>query len=747
MTRFLWWLKKEFREHRVLLVLLVLAIPLGSWLAVHLTRGRPPTPEQLRQQADQRSAIDPDVPLKHGPDLMIGPVPHNWHRTEWEGMLLVSFAVAAAAVAGGLFAAESRRGMVPLIARTPGAWLTALVAKGAFLALVLGGTLLLHGWVLGRLASAYTLVDVLAPYPGTVDTWILLLRGETWLVYAALVVLSLWVLLASAALPLVGVPLLVGVTVGVGVAIPTLIWEDTYPYFFRWWIGGIPPLLGVAALAAILLLALVWLRWDRFRRSAKYVGLRLGLLVALFFVIGNGVTCAAASRYHEVGADAPDLRLAGGIMGVGDRFVYLLAYRGDPDAGAESREYELRGTLAAPWRVDLHTGGWAAVGRPGEQWLPSQEEIAQMGFQWPQALLFHADDDLNARTGTWFDARSGERLERGDSMKLPPGSTERLRAAFRAETGVRDAQGRPTWILGASIERDGAEPISLSERLGRLTEIPGGWSEGGSTWLGTRGGVTVPTLGGILRSVEADTGRIRTYPQPGQPTLPGYLIGWWDPHHAIVQREEGKPHPARSFVSIDAAAVALGRWQLLDLDTGTTAPLTSDLPADLASATPLARVGPDALLLHQTHPGPSAFSRWTRGVAAAERATWDGPSLEGVEFAAPLGLENASPPQAHVGRPVLVQALRSEPAGWAVKARQGRLYGFPSMQSFQLLEAWLVYDPAQNSVRVLRPWSRFQRDAPLRIQRNGVVLALEDLRRIVRLGPEPGQREVLFPRR
>jgi hypothetical protein len=62
------------------------------------------------------------------------------------------------------------------------------------------------------------------------------------------------------------------------------------------------------------------------------------------------------------------------------------------------------------------------------------------------------------------------------------------------------------------------------------------------------------------------------------------------------------------------------------------------------------------------------------------------------------------------------------------------------------LEAWVLYVPETNTLRVLRSWTRQDRDEVLRFLPGGAVLALEARRRIVRLGPEAGQRTVLFPR-
>lgn len=231
MTTFLWWLRKEAREHRALLLLLLLAVPLGSWLAVHLLRGRPPTQDQLRERF-QKSYVQGQLAPGKGFDPVKGPFPHKWGREEWEVMLLVSAAVAAAGIAGGLFGRESRRGTALLIARTPGAWRNAFAAKVIFLALVLGATLLVHGVLLGRLAEAYVLVDGWGAHRGVVETWALLPRSETWLAYAAVLAVTTWVLLASTSLPLVGVPVLVGALVAVAAAVPGIVWVDEHPFFF-----------------------------------------------------------------------------------------------------------------------------------------------------------------------------------------------------------------------------------------------------------------------------------------------------------------------------------------------------------------------------------------------------------------------------------------------------------------------------------------------------------------------------------
>jgi hypothetical protein len=60
--------------------------------------------------------------------------------------------------------------------------------------------------------------------------------------------------------------------------------------------------------------------------------------------------------------------------------------------------------------------------------------------------------------------------------------------------------------------------------------------------------------------------------------------------------------------------------------------------------------------------------------------------------------------------------------------------------------ALVRFDPATGVATVLACDLRLRVPRPFAMERDGSVLAVENERRVVRLGPAPGAREVVFPR-
>jgi hypothetical protein len=730
-TRFRWWLGKELREHRVVLLLLALAIPLGSWLAVHVTRGRPMTPDQLRASQATPEKVE---------QWTAGPFPHTWHRERWEGLLLIGLGLVVVCLAGGLFAAESRRGTTALMARSPRAWRTAFGAKIVFLAIVVAVMFVGHAFVLRRLADAYSLVEYWED--GARDTSAFLWPVRFWPWIGFFLVVAAWMLVASTSLSWVGIPAVVGAAVAVSTAVPAILWHDKLPYFFRWWLGGIGVPMLVSAAAALLLATWAWFRSVRFSRSALSLGLRLFAATVALTAIGTGVTAASVSTYRDFDASVPDLRFTNVTVGVGGRFLFVQAYRGDPWGSEDPDPFrrERVGTPWVPWKIDLSTGAWEAAGGPSESWSRSEHEPWRMGP--PQALITLQDDDEDATTGAWFDTRTGERLPERRIDVPPASAVERMRASYRETTRVRDSQGRPAWLIFGRIERDGAEPVQVAHAqwaLRYVLEVEGGW------YL-----PDVPNSGLELREYagtrDADDGRKHLLPYGYLASKNFQQVGWWDARHLLAVRTGSDPVPP----GWAARPPFLAALQLVDLDAQEHRPLALDLPEHLALAVPLARVRADELLVRLGEPGALRLARIAVGAETEERPVAGSERLlADVEamFVLPWNARNRPPVEGPDS--VLLALYRSDPPGHAVRAL-GPIAGSgaPAISGTErLLEAWAVYETSTASVRLVRPWAPNERDAPLDVSTDGSVLVLEANRRIVQLGPEAGRREVLFPRR
>ena len=486
-----------------------------------------------------------------------------------------------------------------------------------------------------------------------------------------------------------------------------------------------------------------WFRFVRFSRSTALTAVRLLGIAVLVAGAGNAAAWSAVTRYRDFGADAPDLRLGAPRIGVGDRFVFADAVRGDPDGSEEDYLVESNGTDTVPWKIDLETGAWERCGGPREEW--SEPSTFSPWQRASVALLFVDDDDEDSLTGTWFDARTGERMTRGTSDRLPPGGDARALAALQDSSSVRDRQGRKAWLWNGQLHREGLPPMSLDLGTDWWREIPGGWAKYGRTWHGPGSSATVTTLG--LRTIEADTGRIRQH-SSNVTDHRGYVVDWWDPAHALVVE------PTMVFTSLQGnqsemvtpvwmqppQSLPLAQHRLFALDTGRVEPLV-EKDSDLAAAVPLAHTGDRRLLLAIGEPKAQHVASWMVGDPVAVPATWDGGALEGpVDGIEAVGEGRGPPSMARVGQPVLLSAFRAGPGGPI------RPFHPLSLSPARSLEAWLLYVPASNRVRIIKPWSRALRDGPLRLLPDGAVIALEAGRRIVRLGPEARQRTVLFPR-
>ncbi len=742
MRRILWWFAKEAREQRAFLVILACAILFGSWVVVHLGRGVP---------EEAAAAHLPEAPA----------MPHRMERNGgWLVMLLSSLALVLLVVPGGLFASDARRGCNALTARTPGAWGAAFVGKLAFLWAVLLGTLLVHGVVLGRLAALYHLtkgrasVDVLWLGPSIPDAWNLI-----WGAFA----LAPLLVLSSVALPWLGVPTVAGAAIAASLALPTLLWLDGTPFFVEAWLGGPGPLLLIAALAGLGISAWAWFRPVRLGGSARRVA--VGSLIALGVVaLGtHAVGWAARERYLDFTPGEPDVELD--VVGIGPngRFAFVNAYRGDPRPDplrgyfAFMDRYELnpmpwgpgyrqRGTRSKPFVLDLSSGVARGTGGDLLYDFPPQREL---GGQLPRFVVPEMRG-LGARPHDriqyWYDADTAEVLSRdaASATSAPAPALARLDAALRAHTRQRTPQGRPVWIGEAGLTRvrwqegEGeaieAVPLELAlpwSGVNLVRDIPGGWE---LTW-GGHSGWPPP-----FASVDAETGVVRQV-TPDLAALRGLLpCGWLSPRELLIcpPTAGGYPHAPSS-------------WRILDLDTKQVRSLPE--PVGGSAVQPLAVVDAQRVLV-LSHTQLRTLAIYELATAAIHPVPWDGIDPGHIQAAWPSSRNAlASVLGSQVVVDLFVAAVVAAggapatfvgPPGIRVEHEFWNSMGTRTHRESR--HAVAVYDGTSGRARLAQQELPSSSTTVLGLARDGTLWLLEDARRIVRYGPAPLQREVLFPR-
>lgn len=722
MRPFLWWLGKELREHRLTLLLLAVVLLLGSRLIVELNQPR----------------VDlGDLPTYRTPDgrevvASPGPLPHSLDRRSWEGLVVGGLGLVVLVLAGGLFSGEARRGTLALIARTPRAWRPALAAKLVFLLLVAAAAVLLQGTLLARLAGPYRLMEE----GRAVDVACLLPRAQDALLGWIVLGLGAWMLVASAALPLVGVPALVGAVIGVGTLLPAVLWHARYRFLLRWWLGDPGWFVLAWSLVALGLVAWSWLRPLRYGARPLRVALRSLAVAGLFAGAATAVLASTAARYRTFDAHAPDLRILDLWRGAGGRFAFAAVARGDPEGDPASGAGEV-GTPPHAWRIDLTDGAWAELGGEGRRF----QATALHG--WPRpgtSPVLTLPEAGSWRLGDWIDTRTGEVFSRGRVGDVPPDAMDRIRGGLKADTRVRDRQGRRVWRLGDRLEREGAEPMVLPEfssGLGAL-EIVGGWATfGGDPRLVALGDPPIRTL-------DAEDGTVRTLP-PFDAELVGSAVrGWLDPRHAVV---------ARPGLFRDAQP-PLFAYRVLDLATGSHEPLLASQNPHALELRLVALFDRQGGLALAGAEGSRALAHVSLPAGELTLLSWEGPTLDGVESILwvtdrPGGIV------ALPGQHVCLTCYRRGPSGanaQAARLPQRADTRFSSSAQRAGAEpdgtwsAVVCCDAATRRAKVLSGWTPAAALIPWSVEADGAVLCTEAGRRIVRLGPEPGQRTVLFPK-
>jgi hypothetical protein len=698
MSRFGAWMWKEWREHRAVLLGTFLAIPIAV-VAAFFALG-----EHLEyEQVDLFPAIAVAIPFF--------------------------------AVGFDIFSREARRGTQAMILRTPGALGAALVAKLVLLLAAVGVALAIEEAARAALSAAtglprpfrWVVVQHLANGE-PVREW-KAVRHDPLLGLPPSTLQALWVLLAG----LWGTLASTWFTRGTGTSLLGLAWLGalTAPWIHlatsRGWFfqphgsGHFPWIAGIAAVA-VLAIIYGWLRSRRFLATGLAPAARGLTTTFAVFALAYAAAGTAYARWIDVTPDVPELSIDEGFLGSGGEHLFLNVHRGE--SWAVMHDGAAKGTPEIPWIVNVRTGAWRRLGDLGERVaIPRMFDRARTWWALPW-LVVSADgfgsysNELDER---WYSGRDGTLRERVAREQGRSTVISLLRDTAAASTPVRDATGRRAWILLGRIEREGEVfPAGVPEAGPFATRslhysFPTGWAlprdHGGEDPAWT--------------VVDATSGTVRRGAVGDRAVLGNRIL---DPRRGLAYRE------GRDDEDDDAPS---REWRLADFEAQTLSPPLRGLKP----ATTLGVVATNAVLGAVPH---------SHAADEIELVLWDPTS----DTLAPLIVENDPSPRLSEASPRFLARLPDERTllrvfqGPRVRPERGRYDTFAREPIGR--SAWLVVDPHARSARRVSEWSDspspYPRHEPIAFEPSGTLLVIEDYKRVVRFGPGPDDRTVVFPR-
>ncbi len=614
-----------------------------------------------------------------------------WSVTGW--FLSVSLVLLLFSVAADLVAGETRRGTMALVRRLPRSMVSSFVVKLSFLVVSVATVTVVQ---MGSLAAAWALFigdgrgqavfDSLASFPG----------GQVWAQALGVMLLMSWTLVTSTWLGRSGAAAVASILVLALIALPWALLHYWHPYFLRFDESYIPSVVAIFAVLALVVAAVSYLRGLRFHaaawRPAAYGA------VCLFVITGAsyGYAQARLDSWLDLDPADEDFFIHDAYYGAGGHKLYLNVYRNHPWYGGAPAKHlprggsiaDERGTPMQAWVVDLESGsidkqaidGLTTFNLP----MDAQFQSAQWGgfhsARIPIPLLVRYrihDDKLTAVD--WVDARTGALVD-----TLPPRvrneKTEALlRDALRESAYVRDSKGRRVWLRELALEREGEErPIEPGVRA-------------------IRGASAVPTPDG-WHVVAFGRNKI-------QRTLIDYETG----------EEHQLPMHFGAILSRDWSLMGnrTKNFELVPLQGQTGVPQIVNPPQFTVQC-----VARDAMLALR---GPKAKYRlelWNPLTGETQPVAW--PGVDHLR-----------------GNDVLVRG-RDRHGRPLLSVRRGANVPFRYV--------WGVLDVASATVRPLREGGPGESVWPLVLDDDGSLVAVEDYKRVVRYGPNPDVREVLFPR-
>jgi len=623
------------------------------------------------------------------------------------GVPPLALALFLLAVAGDVFAGEVRRGTLAFLRRTPGGLGAAFASKvlvtaaGAVLTVAWQALLLWIFWGMwGRsiqpgvgavLAEALTsplLLPVLA-----VGAFVLL--ASTWLQHGGMAVLL--------------APMLLGALVA-----PAVVWGRAHPMLADFLLGSsrgaalVCLVVGVPA-TALLAAALSFLRGRRLVRSAWSAVWR-GLAVLL--VAASGAYAWGAWRVDDLVDFAPgdeDVTIDSAFLGCDGRHLFLNALH-DVDGDGRHGRY-----LSRCWVVDLETGRLRALGGAFD-WIHRPPHAGGWGAPYGATVSYEPLSlYVQERCGpdgqvldVWLDASTGDVLKVVEEGVRTIDIEAWIDRTASEATWTRDAEGRRAWIRdeirkapGEIYGRpllcvEGEAPRPLGEpgtRLWHALPYPAGW-------------VVRDYRQSRYLVVDATTGAAKEIPDSFLGTL---LLS---PRRCLRHGWDRETH------------TDLG-WLLVDLDeAGTTRPAPG---LDRRTCEVVALLDDDCVLTLDGAPRtPRRLCTWDPDTGRHTPVSWSGGALsdelrEGMTYAGVLSHRSDGSALLHVG--------------WGPADE----LGFPAFHALVTVER-----ASRTATCLLRAGS--YRPDVVAYEASGAVVVVEQGRRVVRWGPEPGRREVIFPR-
>jgi len=689
MRRLLVWTWKEAREHaarvRLLLVSIVVLTLLAGWIWA----------EALTQ--------------RHGDELSFGFV-------AW------ALVLHGLVVASSLFASDVGESAPAPAQRLPGGLGAAFVAKGltwfstALVAVVVGsfataGVL----WLVGQPERAWA---VLTPWNHRDGLLQLVFAGEA-LVYSACVALAAACVRHPGSAVACGT-ILFGLLLG-GVLLGWRADPHVFPLDTHQGMILEVLLLGLLGLAVVA-------AWFVGRRRAA-AGWRAAALAGgvIFSLYGAGAVHAARTieRAREPGLSSEDWSIEHAYVGLGGRYAFAQVRRqvnawpiqpAEPDSFGEVR------------RVDLTTGTWDRLGRPGASLFFAPRGLErvtwyEMGARLQadeRVVMMQPQDPLESFDGPyqvlWYDGASGALLHEGLDGYPDAQEAAFLNSWNRRASTAQDASGRTTWIHEGFLQRDDAPPIGIPPLAGEFRQTFPCMPSDDAWWVRFAPGSTMAPHRHYLW-VDATTGRHVVRDQevlpPAYPLSKGRLL---------VRRS-----PTNDLKT--------STWQILDVESGATRPALGAPTGWPIRSWPVCRLAGDRIL---------------KNTARGDRVVlevWD--PLSGETSALPIpGL-----PDGH-GH---ARVLGSEPRGRILL--EVPVSGADS-------PAWVLLSADASSVMVLlSPGAERGPEQALCLSEDGSLVCLMAQRqrwpeppagsvyvegpnydRIVRVGPETDRIETLFPR-
>jgi hypothetical protein len=626
-------------------------------------------------------------------------VPPHQFSTVALFVLPASLALFLIAVASELFGGERRRGTLDFARRLPRGLARSLGAK--LLAYVLGSALFLAwGWCVAYV----TCLAFGGPHaPGelmrlTFDTP----DPVVGLIVLGLLCLGFWVLLVSTWIPQGGAAVLgAGLLLGV-IALPAFLRLKES----RWLLAELQPRrpsdlllpLGVLSAAAVLALLVSYLRGNRRLASAWAPAWRGLVLLAVMATGAYAAGASALERALTIDPHDPGFVIQQGCVATGGRYAYLNVQRsGSARWVGETGQPT---TPSQPWIVDLETGASRRAGEYGETWYfdhharhaPQPIVRRQMGAG--DAFGWYDAPTATLRKTLPFLVRSRE-----------VGGWEREAMATMA--WHKDAEGRAMWFEGDQLVREGDPlPKETSYRVQWKVyphPIPGGWNF--YTW---QRGQPDPTF----ETIEAETGTRRTAPTSARRGSLAYLSPRW----LLVQRK--RDPKVRTLVDL----------AVVDLDDPTGEPRPVEAPPGVewltdssgAPAIKVGETGASLLLMTGTDPDERRLVRWAPLTGEVREIKLDGRPIVG-----------------HYS-----DSLARVPGGRSVIRVQRYRITNDGSKPYEVRHVLL--DADSDEAQPLRVEGHVM--AVLAVFPDGSVVGVEEQRRVVRYGPEPGTRTVLFPR-